>query len=63
VSARLEELTSRIEELRRRRDPLFNQLENNPHQLHLVLEIKIIDDQIADCNELTCPPKFGPAKI
>jgi hypothetical protein len=40
------------EELRARRGPLFQRFENNPNQIHLALEIKIIDDQIAECNHL-----------
>jgi hypothetical protein len=40
------------EELRARRVPLFQRFENDPNQIHLALEIKIIDDQIAECNHL-----------
>jgi hypothetical protein len=40
------------EELKARRGPLYQQLENHPNQIHLALEIKIIDDQIAECNHL-----------
>ena len=42
--------SAKLEGLRSRRNPLFSQFENNPHLLHLALEIKIIDDQIARCN-------------
>jgi hypothetical protein len=34
-----------------RRKPLFEEFENNPQRLHVSLEIKIIDDQIAECNQ------------
>jgi hypothetical protein len=40
------------EELKARRSPLYQRFENNPNQIHLALEIKIIDDQIAECNHL-----------
>jgi hypothetical protein len=39
------------EELIVRRKPLFEEFENNPQRLHLSLEIRIIDDQIAECNQ------------
>ena len=34
-----------------RRKSLFEQFESNPQRLHLSLEIKILDDQIAECNQ------------
>jgi hypothetical protein len=37
------------EELRARRAPLVEQLEEDPNQTELALEIKVIDDQIAEC--------------
>jgi hypothetical protein len=40
------------EELRARREPLIKQLEDNPRRIHLALEIKAIDDQIAECTRL-----------
>jgi hypothetical protein len=40
------------EELRARRVPLFLRFEKNPDQIHLALEIKILDDQIAECTHL-----------
>jgi hypothetical protein len=40
----------KLKELTVRRKPLCAQFEKNPQRLHLSLEIKIIDDQIADCN-------------
>jgi hypothetical protein len=38
----------KIEGLRARRKPLFEWYEKNPTETHLVLEIKIIDDEIAE---------------
>ena len=40
-----------LAELMLRRKPLFEEFENNPQRLHLSLEIKLIDDQIAECNQ------------
>lgn len=40
------------EELRAKRAPLAEQLEDNPNQTELALEIKVIDDQIAGCTRL-----------
>jgi hypothetical protein len=40
----------KLEELRARRKPLFEWYEKNPSDIRLVLEIKDIDDQIAECN-------------
>ncbi|PYU18686.1 MAG: hypothetical protein DMG30_26890 [Acidobacteria bacterium] len=40
------------EELRVRRESLFQRFEKNPDQMHLALKIKIIDDQIAECTHL-----------
>lgn len=37
------------EDLRNRRTPLFKRYEKNPSDLRLALEIKTIDDQIAEC--------------
>jgi hypothetical protein len=42
--------SGKLEQLIVRRKPLFEQLEKNPQRLHLSIEIKIIDDQIAECN-------------
>jgi hypothetical protein len=39
------------EDLKNRRAPLFNTYEKNPNDLRLALEIKIIDDQIAECTQ------------
>jgi hypothetical protein len=38
-------------ELKARRKPLFDWYEKNPNDTSLVLEIKIVDDQIAECNQ------------
>ena len=38
-------------ELKARRKPLFEWYEKNPNDTNLVLEIKIVDDQIAECNQ------------
>jgi hypothetical protein len=43
--------SEKLEELIVRRKPLFEEFEKNPQRLHLSLEIKIIDDQIAECNQ------------
>jgi len=40
------------EELRVRRESLFQRFEKNPDEIHLALKIKIIDDQIAECTHL-----------
>jgi len=39
------------DELRARRRPLFESYEKSPHDFHLALEIKLIDDQIAECTK------------
>ena len=33
------------------RKPLFERYEKNPNNTSLVLEIKIVDDQIAECTQ------------
>jgi hypothetical protein len=38
-------------ELKARRKPLFEWYEKNPTNTNLVLEIKIVDDQIAECDQ------------
>jgi hypothetical protein len=40
-----------IEVLRAEREPLFQQFTENPSQIDLAIKIKIIDDQIAECND------------
>jgi hypothetical protein len=37
------------EELKNRRIPLFKRYESSPNDLRLALEIKTMDDQIAEC--------------
>jgi len=39
------------EELLVRRKLLFKEFQDNPQRLHLSLEIKIIDDQVAECDQ------------
>jgi hypothetical protein len=39
------------EDLKKRRTPLFKSYEKSPNDLRLALEIKIIDDQIAECTQ------------
>jgi hypothetical protein len=39
------------EDLQNRRPPLFKRYERNPSDLRLALEIKTIDDQIAECTQ------------
>jgi hypothetical protein len=45
-------LEKRLEELKAEREPLFQRFSSNPNETHLALEIKLIDDQIAECNHL-----------
>jgi len=42
---------SKREELKTKRDPLFKRYLKNPGDTRLALEIKEIDDQIAECTE------------
>ena len=53
----------KIKALTVRRKPLCEQFENNPQRLHLSLEIKIIDDQIADCNQQIRLQRSAKARI
>jgi hypothetical protein len=46
-----QEIQKRKLELKARRKPLFDWYEKNPNDTSLVLEIKIVDDQIAECDE------------
>jgi len=39
------------DDLRTRRLPLFKRYKKNPQDLQLALEIRFIDDQIAECTE------------
>ena len=41
----------RIQELTNQRNPLSARFKSNPNDTHLALELKIIDDQIAECNQ------------
>ena len=41
----------RREDLKHRRTPLFRRYERSPNDLRLALEIKILDDQIAECTQ------------
>jgi len=49
MSANLEAQIKKLKELKARRKPLFEWYEKNPADTRLVLEIKVIDDQIAEC--------------
>lgn len=46
----LDILRARIEELNGKRRPLSEQFARTPDNTGLALELKIIDDQIAECN-------------
>jgi hypothetical protein len=41
---------AKLRELTDRRKPLAERFEHHPEAIHLALEIKAIDDQIAECN-------------
>jgi hypothetical protein len=45
------DLQKRKLELKAMRKPLFERYEQNPNNTSLVLEIKIVDDQIAECTQ------------
>ena len=45
------DVQKRKSELKARRKPLFEWFEKNPNDTSLVLEIKIVDDQIAECDQ------------
>ena len=47
------------DELKAKRALLFQRFLKNPLETHLALEIKIIDDQVAECTELM-KGKHGP---
>jgi hypothetical protein len=40
------------EELIARREPLAREFEKHPNRVHIAIEIKAIDDQIAECTHL-----------
>ena len=44
-------LRTRVEELAGKRKPLSDKFEKNPNDTHLALELKIIDNQIAEYNQ------------
>ena len=37
--------------MRSKRKPLWERFEDNPSETYLALELKVIDDQIAECNQ------------
>jgi hypothetical protein len=41
----------KLQELVEQRMPLSERFKSNPNETHLALELKIIDDQIAECNK------------
>ena len=41
----------RLQELTSQRKPLAARFESNPKDTHLALELKVIDDQISECNQ------------
>jgi hypothetical protein len=41
----------RMQELKGKRKPLSERFESHPDDTHLALELKIIDDQIAECSQ------------
>jgi hypothetical protein len=49
VTARAGVWKRKREDLKSKRMPLFKRYEKSPHDLRLALEIRIIDDQIAEC--------------
>ena len=55
--------SEKLEELMARRKLLFEEFEKNPQRLHLSLEIKIMDDQIAESNRQTRLEKTTRARL
>jgi hypothetical protein len=49
--AALDAQKTRLQEFTSQRKPLSEQFESNPGDTHLALKLKIIDDQIAECNQ------------
>jgi len=47
----VKEMQKRKIELKARRKPLFDSFEKHPEDTSLVLEIRIVDDLIAECNQ------------
>jgi hypothetical protein len=50
MQSEMDSLRTRIEELNGKRKPLSEQFARTPGNTHLALELKLIDDQIAECN-------------
>lgn len=40
----------KLQELKGKRMPLSKQFENHPDDTHLAVELKVLDDQIAECS-------------
>ena len=40
----------KLQELKAEREPLFQRFAYHPNEVHLAIQIKFIDDQIAECN-------------
>jgi hypothetical protein len=51
------------EDLQNRRTPLFKRYEQSPNDLRLALEIKNIDDQIAECTQQIECENRGPEGV
>jgi hypothetical protein len=51
MSLALDSQKIRLQELNRERKPLSERFKSNPSDTHQALVLKIIDDQIAECNE------------
>jgi hypothetical protein len=47
----LDSQRTRLQELTSQRKPLSARFKGNPEDTHLAVELKIIDDQIAECNQ------------
>lgn len=47
--SKLIDLQKRRDELKARRESLFNKYLKNPKETQLALEIKILDDEVAEC--------------
>jgi hypothetical protein len=54
--------TEKRGELNLKRDSLFKTYLQNPHELHLALEIKKIDDEIAECTDKMRDEKLSERK-
>lgn len=46
-----ESRNTKLHQLRGKRKRLWEQFEDNPNETHLALDLRIIDDQIAECNQ------------